>query len=352
MYSPLQYGDHHTKKIWKELSIGFDEYHIIARSKNNKFNYSVEGNIHLHLIPKIITKSRVFVFTSFWIFLVIRKYNIRILLAQSAVLGGFTASLASRYYKIPLMLEIHGEEYFRALKKGGVLSKIIRYSFNTAVKIRSLSSSMTQKLDDYGYRNKVVFIPNRVNLNLFSKTKQKFEIKNCIKLVSVGRFVWEKNYLNLIKTLHQSNLNFHLTLIGGGPLKNEYLNYITKNKLNKSIKLTDWVDQHKLIDLIISSDIYIQSSLSEGMPRTILEAMALKIPIISTSVGSIKGVLLNNVNSLLIESSLEKLVDKILELKNNKKLITKLVNASYADVKYKYEWTLVFERYRNELLTM
>lgn len=352
MYSPLQCREHHTKKIWKELSKGFDEYHIIARSKNNKFNYSVEGNIHLHLIPKIITKSRIFIISSFLMYFVIKKHKINYLLCQSALFGGFSAAIFSKVFKIPLMVEIHGEEYFRILKKGGVLSKIIRYSFKTAVKIRSLSSSMTQKLGDCGYQDKVVLIPNRVNLNLFSQTKQNFEIKNCLKLVSVGRFVWEKNYLNLIKTLHQSNLNFCLTLIGGGPLKNEYLDYITKNKLNKTIKLIDWVDQHKLIELIISSDIYIQSSVSEGMPRTILEAMALKIPIISTAVGSIKGVLLNNKNSLLIDSSLIELVNKISALKNDINLRKNLTNVSYTDVKSNYEWSLVFESYRKELLSM
>ena len=117
MYSPLQCREHHTKKIWKELSKGFDEYHIIARSKNNKFNHSVEGNIHLHLIPKIITKSRIFIISSFLMYFVIKKYKINYLLCQSALFGGFSAAIFSKVFKIPLMVEIHGDIYFKFMKE-------------------------------------------------------------------------------------------------------------------------------------------------------------------------------------------------------------------------------------------
>ena len=107
-----------------------------------------------------------------------------------------------------------------------------------------------------------------------------------------------------------------MTLIGGGVEKINFENYITKNNFIERVTIIDWINQKELAKLIINSDIYIQSSVSEGMPRTILEAMALKMPIISTNVGSIKGILNVN-NSILINSDLKELVLSINKIHEN-----------------------------------
>lgn len=352
-YPPLNGKHHHTKSIWQELAKGFDEYHVLARSETNKYNYSNEGNIHLHLVPKITKKSKIFFFTSFWMFWIIKKYKITHLLSQCPIVGGFSATIASRFFKIPLMVEIHGEEYFRFLEKNTFIVKIMKYTFNHAKKIRSLNSEMTKKLKKYGIVKNVIEIPNRVNLDIFNKQKKDFSIVNQIKFISIGRFVWEKDYLNLIKILHNSKINFHLTLIGGGPLKNEYEKYIIENKLDSDVVLIDWIEQKDMIDMIVNSDIYIQSSVSEGMPRTIVEAMALRMPIISTNVGAIQGVLTNSKNAIIIKANDEKeLIDAIKLLIINKELRENIALQGYQDVVEKYEWNKVFELYRNEIKSM
>ncbi|OKS88462.1 hypothetical protein RG47T_3929 [Mucilaginibacter polytrichastri] len=339
-----------------ELAIGFEHYHVFARAKNNRFNTSTEGNITLHLIPKIINRSAIFVFSSFYLLFIIKKYKITHLLAQSSIHGGVAAAVASQIFKIPLMTEIHGEEYFRFLKKDSLknkaLAKIIDFTFKRSAKIRSLNRLMTAKLNTAGYSQNIVEIPNRVNLSVFTRKKENFEIGNMVKITSVGRFVKEKNYLQLITNLHQANINFHLTLIGGGLLKPGYMEYIATNGLQDSVTLIDWVDQRNLIDTIIASDIYIQYSISEGMPRTIVEAMALQMPIITTNVGSILGVIKDMNNGLVLSDfSVNELSAAISWLKNNASGAVIAKNA-FNDVKEKYEWNKVFEIYRNELLNM
>lgn len=350
-YPRLGEKEHHTKRIWQELATDVDEYHVFARSQNNAFSYSIEGNIHLHLIPKIHSKSRVFMLTSFFVLPLISKHKITHLTAQSSLLGGLTAVLMSKLYKLPLLTEIHGEEYFSYLRSNKLFSKLIKFSFSNSTKIRSLSSSMSNKLLYYGFQKNVVLIPNRVNLNLFKIHKNSFEVNGKINLISVGRFVWQKNYLELIKKLSNSNLNFHLTLIGGGVEKINFENFLLKNNLIERVTLIDWVTQKELAKIIINSDIYIQSSLSEGMPRTILEAMALKMPIISTNVGSIKGILNAN-NSILINCDLSELVSSILKIYENYEFRKSIAESAYKDVCEKYEWNKVFELFRHEIKTM
>jgi hypothetical protein len=170
-YPSLDGKHHHTKNIWKELAKGFDEYHILARSETNSYNYSNEGNIHLHLVPKITKKSKIFFFTSFWIFWIIKKYKITHLLSQCPIVGGFTATLASRFFKIPLMVEINGRDYIKWDENNtafGIIKTIQNFVFKNSTKIRYPNNDIKVFLENKNFHNGV-FIPHRVQHNLFNK---------------------------------------------------------------------------------------------------------------------------------------------------------------------------------------
>lgn len=344
--------DHFTKKIWKELAKGADEYHVLARAKDNRFHHYKEGNLYLHLVPAITKRQWSFFFTSFYMLVIIRKYKCNILLAQCPVMGGFAAALVKRFKDIKFMVELHGEEYFRYFTRKNYLYKVLdfiqRYSFKKANVIRSLSPKMTQKLKNYGIIDKVVLIPNRVDLQLFNKRKTDFAILGKPKLISIGRFVEAKNYEFLIKCCLENN--WQLTLIGGGSLRANYEAMIPADK-REDIILIDWIPQAELIDLVIHSDIYIQSSISEGMPRTLLEAMAMNMPIVSTNVGSIEGIIIDNENGLLIDDPRSsKEYREVINRLINSEEIRKIVAANgYNWAVNEYEWNKVFEIYRGNL---
>lgn len=354
-YKGINSSDHNYN-IWIELSKGVDNYYILARSDDNKFKRFKENNITLILIPKVINQARIFILTSFIVFFYIRKLNITHILCQSAIFGGLACIISKRIFKISVMIEIHGEEYFRIMdSKKGVMkffSYILIYIYRRADKVRSLNTNMTKKLDNHGINKNVVEIYNRVNLELFNKVKENFNISETFKLVSVGRFVKEKNYENLIIYLHNSGIKFNLTLIGGGFLKEKYIKLIKDLNLEKNIVLIDWVQQKEFINILLNSDLYIQSSVSEGMPRTIIEAMALQMPIVTTNVGSIAGVIENEINGLLVNPVESEIIFAIKRMRDSQILREKLAKEARDIVLKKFEWNLVFEKYRNEIITM
>ncbi len=347
---------HSTRKIWEELSIGFDEYHILARSESNKFSHTVYKNIHLHLIPNLgSTKS--FFFSSIYMKKIIKDFDINLMLTQCSILGGPVATYFSKKYSIPLMTEIHGMEYFRILNsekfKYFLVKKIIRYVFNNTTKIRSLSGKMTLMLNELGIKNNIVEIPNRVNTEIFGPPKKDNTITDEIKIISVGRYVWEKNYESAIEAIASLQSNFHisLTIIGDGPLKNKYQNLISEKNVN--VKLVPWSTQENLVPLIKESDIYIQPSISEGVPRTMIEAMALKIPVVATNVGGIEGIIINDYSGILIEKEeVDSLIEAITKLVRDDNLRQKLAKNAYLTVIEKYEWKSVFVKYREEIKNM
>jgi glycosyltransferase involved in cell wall biosynthesis len=354
-YKGLNSSDH-TYKIWKELSKGVDNYYILARSEKNKFERFENDNITLILIPKIINQARIFIFTSFIVFFYIRKFKITHVLCQSAIFGGFACIMAKKIFNVSVMLEIHGEEYFRIMDSKKTIIKIfaliLRYVYRSADKVRSLNEYMTEKLIIHGISKNVVEIYNRVNLELFKEVKVNFKASETFKLVSVGRFVKEKNYENLIIYLKNSGIKFHLTLIGGGVLKDNYNSIIQRFDLSNDVILIDWIEQKEMIKTLLESDLYIQSSISEGMPRTIVEAMALQMPIVSTNVGSIRGVIKNEVNGLLVEPNELSIISAIKKMIELESLRESLARQGRNDVIEKYEWNSVFNKYRNEISTM
>jgi len=355
-YSPLNGKHHHTKNIWKELAKGFDEYHVLARSETNKYSYSNEGNVHLHLVPKLTKKSKIFFFTSFWMFWIIKKYKITHLLSQCPIVGGFTATLASKFYKIPLMVEINGRDYIKWDENNtalGIIKMIQNFVFKNSTKIRYPNNDIQSFLENKNFSNGV-FIPHRVQHSLFNKQKTDFTLKNnLIKIISIGRFVWEKDYIFLIQTLQDSNLNIELTLIGGGPDKSKYLEIVNSHNKNFKLILIDWIQQNDMIDLVISSDIYVQSSISETGPRTVLEAMAMKMPILSSDVGFFPDIV-DSYNCGLIYNAHNKdeLVKKLLLLVENEDLRSEVATNGYKVSLEHYEWNKVFELYRNEIKSM
>lgn len=357
-YPPLKGKHHHTKSIWQELSKGFDEYHVLARSETNKYNYSKEGNIHLHLVPRLTKKSKVFFFTSFWMFWIIKKYNITHLLSQCPIVGGFAGTIASKLFKIPIFIEIHGDIYFKYMQEKNYIhklfSKITKFTLKNATKIRSLSSTMNNMLKMFGFEYNLVIVPNRVNLQLFHSQKDNYKIHTPIKIISIGRFVEQKGYdiaIEAIKLL-STKYNIELYLVGGGALYEKYKNLSIGYE---NIKLINWINQNELKSLLEQSDIYIQPSkpyFGEAMPRTILEAMAMKLPIIATNIAAIPGVL-NETNAVLINPNIvNELVDAIDMLINNDNLRKEIALNAYKDVVNKYEWNKIFELYRNEIKSM
>jgi glycosyltransferase involved in cell wall biosynthesis len=358
--SPNMFPDininHATKKIWIELAKGFDEYHLYARSKDNKYHYYKEDNIHLHLIPTFFKKARSFFFVSFLTLYYAKKYKATHMIAQCPLTTGMAVGLTSKILKIPFMSEIHGMEYLNIMKRKDILGKIaniyLRSVFRFSNKLRSLSSKMTLLIEELDIEANIVEIPNRVNFNIFNKPKNNFSINETINITSVGRFVPEKGYENLIQSIIElsNDFNISLTLIGGGKLENKYLSIIGDKK---NINLISWLTQEDLVEKLQNTDIYVQSSISEGMPRTILEAMAMRLPIVSTNVGGILGVLQDGYNALLINpnSNIEIMnAIKSLILDENKRRV--LAHNAYKDAATKYEWNGIFKVYRNELINM
>ena len=132
-------------------------------------------------------------------------------------------------------------------------------------------------------------------------------------VIAIGRLEKVKGFDLLIESW--KNISFNLIIIGSGK---EYsnLNQLIKNLgLDDRIQIINEVSQNKLIDYYKQASMLVVSSRNEGGPRVALEALYLKIPVISTDVGHMSEIL---PNELLAEpNNLVSLTDLVERFVNN-----------------------------------
>ena len=84
----------------------------------------------------------------------------------------------------------------------------------------------------------------------------------------------------------------HLTIVGGGRLLDTYRDLALRLGVAESVELTGWLPRGPAVrEVLQASDLFVMPSLTEGMPRALLEAMALGLPCVGSEVGDIARLL-------------------------------------------------------------
>ena len=217
--------------------------------------------------------------------------------------------------------------------KNFIKNLIFKLSFPLADNIIVNSKELKQELKKKFNINSVN-IYNPLNLKEIRKKSQYGRIKffkkeNSLKILNIGRYVEQKDQLTLIKALKLSkNLNYEAIIVGKGKLKNKMQKYILQNNLEKKIRLINFMNNP--YPIIKQSDIFILSSVFEGLPNVLLESLALNKFIISSSCPTgPKEILLYGKGGLLFEvRNYKQLSKKIVYYLNNKKKCKLMLNKS------------------------
>ncbi|WP_424493679.1 glycosyltransferase family 4 protein [Salinimicrobium sp. GXAS 041] len=153
-------------------------------------------------------------------------------------------------------------------------------------------------------------------------------------VMHIGNFSPEKNHKFLIEIFTSISKNYpHIKLVclGTGTLFKEVKESIVKNKLTQNVYLLGFrEDTH---ELLAGSDFFVLSSKVEGVPGVILEAASQGKPAISTNVGGVSEVLINNKTGFIVDDFNKKeFEERIIQLAQNNKLRTKLGANAYKQV--------------------
>ncbi|HPJ69219.1 MAG TPA: glycosyltransferase [Desulfobacteraceae bacterium] len=190
----------------------------------------------------------------------------------------------SKLFGCKSIVFFHGWYDFYQVK---ITEKIFKNHYGRADSIIVLSSVSKKSIYNWGFKKKVYCTTTRVDNNLlsgFNIKARKCTIETILFLARIEKYKGIYLTLEVFSILKEKYPNLKLNIVGDGSELASVKKMINQNNL-RDIHLKGFLSGDALAKEYIDADIYILPSISEGLPATILEAMAFGLPIISSNVG-------------------------------------------------------------------
>ncbi|MAM10175.1 MAG: hypothetical protein CML23_06870 [Rhizobiaceae bacterium] len=227
------------------------------------------------------------------------------------------------------------------------VSKTMRFPAIDRMTLRSLdaliagSNDIRQYLLNHGQRdenihvvNNWVDLLNRSPSRAIEETRQLLGLADDDVLIGcMGRFHHQKGQEFLIAAylqLEQTHPNLRLMLVGGGEKEKEFKELASKAQ--REVIFPGLVKGEEYNNLFSAIDVYVQPSRFEGLPRTLVDAMYLKKPIVASAVNGNLDAISDNVNGLTVPAEdSEAIARAISELISNPSLASALSERAHND---------------------
>ena len=181
---------------------------------------------------------------------------------------------------------VHGPEEFDKPMALHLGEKIRRASFVIAVS--SFGSSQLRRWVELEHWSKIEVVRCGIESGFYEAAATTTATAD--RLVCVGRLCEQKGQLLLVAAaaeLMKRGRTFELILAGDGELRPQIQSLIAKHGLERHIRITGWLSNSQVRDEILRSRAMVLPSFAEGLPVVIMEAMALRRPVLSTYVAGI-----------------------------------------------------------------
>ena len=315
--------------------------------KGIDFWYAVEEA--QNAIPEVLTKLKLVrgenyrdIYQALILASAVRSSGIGHLHAHFSTSATTVARLASLFSEVPYSFTAHAKDIYhqdvdqvslqRKLHDAAAVVTIGEYNLNY---LRHMFPSDNSK---------IVRIYNGLDLASFQYRKPERRNK---EIVAVGRLVEKKGFDILIDAcalLNRRSKHFHCSIIGTGPLESTLRAQVERLGLQTNVQLTGALPRMKMLRYIQEATVLAAPSVvghdgdRDGLPTTILEAMALGTPCVSTDVTGIPEVLYDGNTGLMVsQHDSVALADALERLLQDPRLGTSLAEKARALIESKFD---------------
>ena len=226
--------------------------------------------------------------------------------------AGFIARLAAKLNKIPVIIHtVHGfafNDFMNVYKKNFFIyvEKILATWTDVIITVSNLNKNKIVDLNIAKEEN-IKNIYSGIDLSLFTDKRNSDFRKELnlgddkILIGSVGRLSNQKDPITMINAFDIVSKKFpeaYLVLVGDGPLKDKIVDRIKKLKLKNRVHLTG--NKSNPWDVYHSIDLFIMSSIYEGLGRSITEALSCGVPVVCTAVEGVPEIIKDSITGTLV----------------------------------------------------
>ena len=289
-----------------ELSKKGHEVHFITYSQPVRLD-ALSSNLHYHEVNvpdyPLFKYEPYELALSSKLFDVISKHKIDVLHVHYAIPHAYAAYMAKKIlkengYNIPIITTLHGTD-ITLVGNNPFYKPAVTFSINKSDIVTCVSKSLMEDTREFfGIKREIKVIPNFIDIDKYAKKHNLCQGNMLAQddekiIVHVSNFRPLKRIIDVLKIFEKINQNIDskLIMVGDGPDKKKAKEFLRKNNLkNKVIFLgkTSEVDE-----ILCSSDLFLLPSEKESFGLAALEAMALKVPVISTNTGGLKDLNIN-----------------------------------------------------------
>ena len=229
----------------------------------------------------------------------------------------FIISQLCRFLSVKYITKLHGGNLPNRIKKSrGFCNMIFQNAY-----INVAPSNYLFKAFENNRYDKLIYIPNTIELQNYSFKKRDFVTP---KLLWVRSFAKIYNPTMAVKVIFGLKNEFpQAMLCMVGPVKDESYQETVQliKEMDVNVVFTEKLTKAEWTELSQQYDIFINTTHFDNTPVSVIEAMALGLPVVSTNVGGIPFLLKHQDNALLVpDNDVEKMVYEIKKLLNNPKL--------------------------------
>ena len=245
-----------------------------------------------------------------------------------------------------VILHIHGAEFILFYQKGGWLVKrFIRAILKQCDCILALSNQWKNDLQCISPDSDIRVIYNPTIVRDRYSTGPCSESDSPVKFLFMGRIGKRKGVYDILESLQYiQSRNFEIQLYGDGDLEPvEAL--IRRLQLQGQVKLCGWIDGETKDAVFRQADVLLLPSYNEGLPISVLEALAYGLPVLSTEVGGISEAVEEGVNGFLIQPGQCKvLAERMERLCASASIRKQMGQSGYELAKFRFDLPIIIEK--------
>lgn len=179
----------------------------------------------------------------------------------------------------------------------------LQKTFDQAAGVHCVSEAILQEAIALGLdAHKARVIRPAVDDQFFAPPRAKQREDQIYHIISTGSLIWRKGYevaLVAVRALIDQGIPAHFEIIGEGPERQRLLYTIEDLDLAARVSLTGQLPPAKVRDRLQQADVFLLSSLSEGISNAALEAMACGLPVVTSDCGGMREAVTDGVEGFV-----------------------------------------------------